>query len=90
MKTINTLLTATALITCSAFSTVQANGFFQIDSIKTHQKQPDTFNEAAHKGTTFWGYFNNGLAKEAPKMNKVATFDHSKHEGTAFWGVHHN
>jgi len=89
MNTIKTILTATAIVSASAFSTVQANGFFEVDSNKPHQQQ-NSFDVSAHEGTAFWGYFNNGMTKHTPKMDQVASFDKSKHTGTAFWGYYTN
>ncbi len=90
MSTMKTILTTTAIVSAFAFSTVQANGFFNVDSDKTHQKQPDTFDASVHKGTTFWSYLNNGMSRQTPKMEKVASFDESRHVGTTFWDYHNN
>lgn len=86
MNSIKTLLTSTAILSTMAFSTAQANGFFNVESVKIDQQQPSTFDASVHEGTTFWSYLNNGKTKQAPKMNKVASFDESRHTGTAFWG----
>lgn len=90
MNTIKTILTTTAIVSAFAFSTVQANGFFNVDSNKVHNKQADTFDASVHEGTTFWSYFYDGMSKQTPQMNKVASFDESRHTGTAFWGYHNN
>ncbi|MCW8932333.1 MAG: hypothetical protein OQL19_19125 [Gammaproteobacteria bacterium] len=88
MNSIKTILSTTAIISTFAFSTVQANGFFNADSDKSLQKHTTTFDASVHEGTTFWSYFNKGMSKQTPKIDQVASFDESKHAGTAFWGYH--
>ena len=90
MNTFKTVLSATAIVYSFAFSTAQANGFFNVDDKHSHPKQANTFDESKHVGTTFWGYYNKGLSKETPKMNQVASFDKSKHVGNPFWDYHSN
>jgi len=90
MNTIKTLLSTTTIAAAFAFGTVQANGFFSVDSQHKHQKQQSTFNDAAHEGTEFWGYYNKDLSKETPKIDKVSSFDASKHDGTYFWDTYNN
>ena len=88
MKSLKTILYTTAVMTSFAFTNVSANGFFSVE--KQSYQQPDTFNEAPHKGTTFWSYYNKDLVTKAPKIDRVASFDASKHVGTTFWGVYSN
>ena len=77
MKSLKTALYTAAVMTSFGFTNATANGFFSVK--KQSYQQPDTFNEAPHKGTTFWGYFNKDLVTKAPKIDKVASFDASKH-----------
>lgn len=89
MNTIKTFLTTSAIVSAFAFSTVQANGFFNVDKNNAYQ-QPDTFDASIHEGTSFWSYFNNGMYNQTPKMDQVASFDKSRHVGTTFWDYHNH
>ena len=93
MKMIKTVLMTTGLIGTFAFSTVHGNGFFDADAdpVENYQPQPESFNESIHEGTTFWGYFNNGMPKHTSIMNKkVVTFDESKHIDTGYWDFYYS
>ena len=59
MNPLKTVLSATAIVYSFAFSTAQANGFFNVDEKHSHPKQANTFDESKHVGNPFWDYHTN-------------------------------
>jgi hypothetical protein len=47
-------------------------------------EQNSAFDDSAHTGTYFWGYFNKDLNHKA-NVNTTASFDESKLRNTYFW-----
>ncbi len=90
MNTIKTLLTTGTLMACFAYSSVQANGFFDADPVQPTQQKANTFDHDAHRGTAFWGEFDTQLSQKTPDPDRMASFDRTKHEGTTFWGEYYN
>lgn len=70
MTSVKTINVSSAIAISFAAGTASANGFFNVDNKHSSQQQPDTFNDAAHKDTAFWGYYNKNLLKETQKLKR--------------------